>query len=181
MKKIFITALTIAAFALSVQSCGSKSGDDENAQVEISSGDTDPVDFENGPNRLTPEQLDSITNFPDDRTPGEAVGALKYLYNQTEAATGTKRMEAMRKFKDFYDIVMGNHGNNFRTSIEKFKQQSGMDLTKQYEEYANILVFGDDTSGGATGDEVVADTIKTIGDSTSVTVVEKESPTNTDL
>ena len=77
----------------------------------------------------------------------------------------------MRKYKDFYDIVLGNYGDEFRKAIGKLQSQDSLDLSRIYDDYANVLSTGDDVAGGIGADEVKADTIKTFGDTVSTEVI----------
>lgn len=176
MKLRLIFSLTVAAIlATGMTACGSKDTS-SNDDWSDASAETDPVDFEHGSRMLSAAKMDSITNFPDEMTSGEAAGALVYLYHKTEKATGRKRLESMRKFNDFFNIVLDNHGDDMRASIAKLRQHHGIDLQKIYEDYAGILAMGDEDGSAGAGTETKPDTIKTFIDSTSTvtTIVEAD-------
>lgn len=160
----------IAAATAALTACGGKN-DTDNVTVDVTSEEIEPVDFEHGAHTLSVAQLDSMTNYPDDMTPGEAVGALEYMHHLTQKSNGTRRLVLMRKYKDFYDIVLGNYGDEFRKAIGKLQSQDSLDLSRIYDDYANVLSTGDDVAGGIGADEVKADTIKTFGDTVSTEVI----------
>lgn len=164
-RKIF-SLIIAAALTAGLMSCGSKDSSSDDSWAD-SSSETDPVDFEHGSRMLSAAKMDSITNFPDEMTAGEAAGALVYLHHATEKATGRKRLESMRKFNDFFNIVLDNHGDNLRASIAKLRQHNGIDLQKIYEDYAGALAMGDEDGSAAVGAEAKPDTIKTFIDSAS--------------
>lgn len=166
MKIRLLTTLLLAGAAISFTGCGSSdssTGDDSGSTVS----ETDPVDFEHGSRMLSIAQLDSITNYPDDMTAGEAAGALVYLHHSVEKSSGTKRLVAMRKFNDFFNIVLDNHGDDLRASVAKIRQRYNIDLQKIYEDYATTLAMGDEEGSGADDQSQKVDTIKTFSDSTS--------------
>lgn len=166
MKIRHLTTLLLAGAAISFTGCGSSdssTGDESGSTVS----ETDPVDFEHGSHMLSIAQLDSITNYPDDMTAGEAAGALVYLHHSVEKSSGTKRLVAMRKFNDFFNIVLDNHGDDLRASVAKIRQRYNIDLQKIYEDYATTLAMGDEEGSGADDQSQKVDTIKTFSDSTS--------------
>lgn len=166
MKLLYSAILTLALSA--AVSCGSDNG--SSAAAVQNNPATDPVDLEKGDRHLTPAQIDSLVNYPDDLTPGEGVGALKHLYHRAMESSGRRRDEAMRRFKDFYDIMLEIHGNDFRAALEKYRRTDTLDLPGTYDSFKGILITGDDITGGVGADEVKADTIKTYTD--SLTTVE---------
>lgn len=161
----------LACILLGASACGNRSKNDDGATLVVSGGGTDPVDFEHGATKIPPARLDSLINFPDEMSAGEAVGALEYIYHKVQRARGTKRMVLMRQFKDFYDISLGNHGSDLRAAIEKLRRSDTLDLAVAYDDFANVLVVGDE-AGGDDGMTVVADTIRTYGDTTAKAVEE---------
>lgn len=161
-----LQTLGAALLTLAAAACGTNNDNGtDTATADVTRRTTDPVDFEHGDRHLTPQQLDSLVNHPDDLTPGEAAGALKHLYNRVNQTSGTKREVAMRNFKDFYDIMIENHGNDFRAAIEKYRRSDTLDFAKIYDDYATVLIVGDDTYGGISADDLKTDTIKTYQDS----------------
>ena len=73
----------------------------------------------------------------------------------------------MRKFNDFFNIVLDNHGDDLRASVAKIRQRYNIDLQKIYEDYATTLAMGDEEGSGADDQSQKVDTIKTFSDSTS--------------
>lgn len=173
MKIKNIAFITIAAVTLSFSSCSSS---DSNASAEGASTDTvgvEEADYDFGAQKYSKAQMDSLTNHPDDMSANEAAGALVYLYNSVQNSTGNRHLVAKRKFMDFYNIVLENHGDDLRSSIKKVNKSQGIDLAKIYEEYAAVMSSGDE--GGATISDIKVDTIRTIMDNiTSVTTVISE-------
>lgn len=161
----FLSALTIAIAALTTAACGSSSSDGSDS-VSLSEQQTDPVDLEHGNRHLTPAQLDELVNHPDELTPGEGVGALEYLYHRVQQSSGQKREEAMRRYNDFYNIMIEIYGSQFRAAVEKFNRKDTLNLASTYDDFHTVLVVGDDM-GGATDDEEHVDSIKTYSDSTT--------------
>ncbi len=161
----FLSALTIAVAALSIAACGSSSSGSGDSAT-LAGQQTDPVDLEHGERRLTPAQLDELVNHPDELTPGEGVGALQYLYHCVQQSSGQKREEAMRRYNDFYNIMIEIYGSQFRAAVEKFNKKDTLNLASAYDDFHTVLVVGDDMSG-AHGDEEHVDSIKTYGDSTT--------------
>lgn len=164
----FFYALTIAIAVIATNACGSSSTD-ANDSAATANQQTDPVDLEHGDRHLTQAQLDELVNHPDELTPGEGVGALQYLYHRVQQSTGQKREEAMRRYNDFYNIMIEIHGSQFRAAVEKFNRKDTLDLSKTYDRYHTVLVVGDDVAGAADDEERV-DSIITYQD--SITTVE---------
>ncbi len=180
MKIQKITLMLIAAGALTLSSsCGSN---DNAATEQVQVADpvaTDPVDYDFGSQKLSKSQMDSLSNHPDEMSASEAAGALVYLYRSVEQSSGTKRLIAIRKFMDFYNIVLDNHGNDLRSSLAKVKKKQDIDLAKVYEEYASAMSGGDE--GGATVADIKVDTIRTVSnnETTVTTVAAEEAVINT--
>lgn len=175
MKIKNILSVSLVAVVVFLSSCG-RANDETTAVVDTISSeavDTDPVDYDFGDKKIDKSKMDSITNHPDEMSPGEAAGALVYLYHSVERASGTSRVIAMRKFMDFYNIVLDNHGDDLRSSIAKVSKKQNINISRIYEEYAAALSHGDE--GGASIDDVKVDTIRTVSqDATSVTTVISE-------
>lgn len=166
MKSYKFALSTLASAAILLAACSRGNGAD-GSEVAASNSDTNPVDLEA---LYTPNQLDSITNYPDDMTAGEAAGALKYLYHAVTSSSGNARAIAMRKFSDFYGIVYGNHGSTLLEALSRLNDKEGLDLKAIYDDYTNTLSVGDE-AGGVNSDEVKVDTIRTFGDTISTAIV----------
>lgn len=173
MKLLFVSIL--ASIAVAVTSCGSNEGNESNQSLTEDGAITELVELDFNDPKLTKAQKDSLTNHPDEMTADEAASALVYLYQSVEQSSGAKRLVAVRKFMDFYNIVLDNHGDDLRSSLAKVKKKQDIDIAKIYEIYAPSMSSGDE--GGATIDDVKVDTIRTVtGDATTVTTVVSEGP-----
>ena len=173
MKILFVSIL--ASIAVAVTSCGSNEGNESNQSLTEDGAITELVELDFNDPKLTKAQKDSLTNHPDEMTADEAASALVYLYQSVEQSSGAKRLVAVRKFMDFYNIVLDNHGDDLRSSLAKVKKKQDIDIAKIYEIYAPSMSSGDE--GGATIDDVKVDTIRTVtGDATTVTTVVSEGP-----
>lgn len=173
MKILFVSIL--ASIAVAVTSCGSNEGNESNQSLAEDGAITELVELDFNDPKLTKAQKDSLTNHPDEMTADEAASALVYLYQSVEQSSGAKRLVAVRKFMDFYNIVLDNHGDDLRSSLAKVKKKQDIDIAKIYEIYAPSMSSGDE--GGATIDDVKVDTIRTVtGDATTVTTVVSEGP-----
>lgn len=180
-----IAKIALISLAVSVgtafYACGSSEDNSttvEETTVVAEEDETEPVDFDHGEQKMNKSQMDSITNHPDEMSAGEATGALLYLYRSVEKSSGSTRMIAMRKFIDFYNIVLSNHGNDLRSSIKKVNKKENIDLSKIYETYAAMLSSGDE--GGASVNDVKVDTIRTVSNNgTTVSTVVSEEATIT--
>lgn len=173
MKILFVSIL--ASIAVAVTSCGSNEGNESNQSLAEDGAITELVELDFNDPKLTKVQKDSLTNHPDEMTADEAASALVYLYQSVEQSSGAKRLVAVRKFMDFYNIVLDNHGDDLRSSLAKVKKKQDIDIAKIYEIYAPSMSSGDE--GGATIDDVKVDTIRTVtGDATTVTTVVSEGP-----
>lgn len=173
MKILFVSIL--ASIAVAVTSCGSNEGNESNQGMVEDGVTTELVELDFNDPKLTKAQKDSLTNHPDEMTADEAASALVYLYQSVEQSSGAKRLVAVRKFMDFYNIVLDNHGDDLRSSLAKVKKKQDIDIAKIYEIYAPSMSSGDE--GGATIDDVKVDTIRTVtGDATTVTTVVSEGP-----
>ena len=173
MKLLFVSIL--ASIAVAVTSCGSNEGNESNQRLAEDVAINELVELDFNDPKLTKAQKDSLTNHPDEMTADEAASALVYLYQSVEQSSGAKRLVAVRKFMDFYNIVLDNHGDDLRSSLAKVKKKQDIDIAKIYEIYAPSMSSGDE--GGATIDDVKVDTIRTVtGDATIVTTVVSEGP-----
>lgn len=151
-----------------VAGCGKKS---DNVTVEVTRSDEDIeiADYEHGVSKLTQRQLDSLAvNAIDELQPGQAVGVLMYYADIVNESRGGKRWETMRKFRDVYDIVLSNHGSDFRAAVDKIRLEKGVDLAKTYDVYAGRLTDYDDASGVIVAEEVKTDSMAISSDSTKV-------------
>lgn len=144
----FLTALTITIVALFFTSCGNKNAETADVDYTATNGPA-PVDLQNGPNAITPEQLDELILNADDLEAGEAVGALDYLRSLAEAARGKNREIIMRKFVDLYGIALDNHSDNLRGSINQLRGKTGVDLRAVYEDFSSTLRVGDQDGAGS--------------------------------
>lgn len=148
--------------------CGKKS---DNVTVDVTDAEVDMeiVDYEHGMSKLTPKQLDSLAvNAIDELQPGQAVGVLMYYSDIVNDSRGSKRWETMRKYRDVYDIVLGNYGSDFRAAVDKARSEKGVDLAQIYDAYAGRLTDYDDGSGIVSTDEAKPDSAKVAADSTMV-------------
>ena len=143
----FATYFASALMALSAVACGSKAEGDETA-ADFNDEDLQIVIYMSGPDYLTPKQLDSLAiNCVDDLTPGQAVGILLYYNDLVEKASGSRRTERIRMFKDVYDISLGNLGDQFRQSLSIAKADTGKDLAAVYERLSDRLSEYDSAAG----------------------------------
>ena len=173
VKILFVSIL--ASIAVAVTSCGSNEGNESNQSLAEDGAINELVELDFNDPKFTKAQKDSLTNHPDEMTADEAASALVYLYQSVEQSSGAKRLVAVRKFMDFYNIVLDNHGDDLRSSLAKVKKKQDIDIAKIYEIYAPSMSSGDE--GGATIDDVKVDTIRTVtGDATTVTTVVSEGP-----
>ncbi|MCM1292921.1 MAG: hypothetical protein NC111_03490 [Bacteroides sp.] len=168
MKRLFII-LSAITLVFSNFSCSSSNSDGSESTANASSKETDPVDYERGPEQITAGQLDQLILSPDDLTPGQAAGALKMLSTIIGQTSGTPREETMRKFVDLYGIMLDIHGDNMYEAFDKMKRTFGVDIQNLYADYSTTLKVGDDTGAGdpEEAQESEETTITTAGDSTA--------------
>ena len=176
LTKILCIAASAAVLATS---CGSKNNTDESVEYTVASGDILPVGYQNGPDRITPEQLHELILMPDDLTPGQAVGALNYLNTLIQSATGNQRDVLMREFVDFYGIVAEAHPDEVRDAIQKLKKRSGIDLKTIFDDYSLTLRVGDDDGTGDPEAEQTAPKPDTVATPNAET--EAATPTSIDV
>lgn len=158
---IFAAAVMISATTFTITSCRSSSSGDNIERPDVNDKDLDPVDYENGANALSIEQLNELIMNADDLTPGQAVGALKMLNTQVNKSEGAKRDETMRQFVDLYGILLDIHGDNMKKAIKRLKDKSGVDLETIYADFAATLNVGDETGGGTEDGDVAEEAPKT--------------------
>lgn len=168
---------------MALSACGSKNNTDADANYNGTNGPA-PVDLRNGPEAVTPEQLDEMILYADDLDAGHAVGALDYLRILAGEARGKAREVIMRKYVDLYGIVLDNHGDDLRGSINQLRDATGIDLKTVYDDFASTLRVGDQDGAGSPEEalRLQADSAKitTVNDDTQSTDTPDATITTTD-
>ncbi len=147
MKMRLTITLMIAVAAFCLTSCGHRNSESADVDYSATNGPA-PVDYQSGPDAITPEQLDELILNADDLGAGEAAGALDYLRVLAENARGKAREEIMRKFVDLYGIVLDNHGDELRGSLNQLRGKTGVDIKEVYDDFSATLRVGDQDGAG---------------------------------
>lgn len=145
MRHTYAYAIAVA-ITLSLAACGSKNTD-SSATTEVT--DIDVTEFTNGHASEHSAEIDSLALNADELTADEGarvlIGYYEMAKESSEAGRQKTTMETMRKFVDVYDIVLGNHGNDFRNAIAKLR--SIVDLAATATEYRERLADYDSGAG----------------------------------
>ena len=169
-----IPAIAIFFSILSLTACGNKNNGESDTSYTSANG-PEPINYREGPDAVSPEQLDEMILMADDLGPAEATGALDYLHALAEEKSGKAREVIMRKFVDLYGIALDNHGDQLRGSINRLYGRTGVDLKAVYEDYSSTLRVGDN-DGAGNPDEV----IEQKPDSAQITTTDHSEPTSAD-
>lgn len=144
MNKIYHLA-SIAALLLSATACG-KSETKSTDNTTESTLDSDAIieAVQQHDRKQLSQAIDDMALNADDLSPKQAVSVLIGYYEiQTQYAAEhrTKQsLETMRNFVDVYDIVMSNHGNDFKKALSSTSQVfPDVDFTQVYQTYVDKL------------------------------------------
>lgn len=174
--KSFVGYTLVFATVVALTACGGKG--DKGAADDTET--LDLTDYTPGHAVQMSDKIDSLALNADDLSPEDAVNVLlAYVeieqFADNESATKKKR-ETMRKFTDVYDIVMGNHGNDFRAAIDKARRSTDVDLTTIASAYRERLADYDEGAGIESAPVVQKEKIDTVtADSAFAHVVEPET------
>ncbi len=166
--------LFVFAMAFVMISCGHRQKD-KDIDMEL-------VELETAVNESSNtaiSNIDSLAMMADELSPAEATKVLvtyMRIHEKASAAGDTRRdLETLRKYVDFYDIVMSANGDEMRLAFEKLAaRRQNVDIIASAKQYRELLA--DYASGSAIEESAPEETSKPeTADSTTTQQSEPEA------